>query len=393
METFDDKTQDINNIIKDAAKAARIYELILNNMNLDKIDVTLVDTKTLNDSDSTKSLEYIIEIGNKKDETQRKINTFTMSIKSMMKLIVCDIQNDIYNLKNLSKLSAFYYFFKFRESNDINEEKYYIKKIDSVVDKILLNKNYYYKILQLLDQLKEQDILGNNKKKKNDAYFQILFNLNENIFCDLINKFMNKKKSSYPQYGIPLPLISFKDKDLDKKMKTINNILYVLQKTESFKTKKRFEYFYIFKSEPELLDEINYLLKNTNKSPIVSFDKIDNEIEEEDINYSLDIIEKQKNDEDIISELNQLLVEGKKKQKLFREKKEKISQKYNKLLDEFNQVNTNYENFLNDFNKKLIELKNKLVECNKTKNKKTSENDSLKSSLDKKDDTIKGISY
>ena len=393
METSDDKTQDINNIIKDAAKAARIYELILNNMNLDKIDVTLVDTKTLNDSDSTKSLEYIIEIGNKKDETQRKINTFTMAIKSMMKLIVCDIQNDIYNLKNLSKLSAFYYFFKFRESNDINEEKYYIKKIDSVVDKILLNKNYYYKILQLLDQLKEQDILGNNKKKKNDAYFQILFNLNENIFCDLINKFMNKKKSSYPQYGIPLPLISFKDKDLDKKMKTINNILYVLQKTESFKTKKRFEYFYTFKSEPELLDEINYLLKNTNKSPIVSFDKIDNEIEEEDINYSLDIIEKQKNDEDIISELNQLLVEGKKKQKLFREKKEKISQKYNKLLDEFNQVNTNYENFLNDFNKKLIELKNKLVECNKTKNKKTSEIDSLKSSLDKKDDTIKGISY
>ena len=393
METSDDKTQDINNIIKDAAKAARIYELILNNINLDKIDVTLVDTKTLNDSDSTKSLEYIIEIGNKKDETQRKINTFTMAIKSMMKLIVCDIQNDIYNLKNLSKLSAFYYFFKFRESNDINEEKYYIKKIDSVVDKILLNKNYYYKILQLLDLFKEQDILGNNKKKKNDAYFQILFNLNENIFCDLINKFMNKKKSSYPQYGIPLPLISFKDKDLDKKMKTINNILYVLQKTESFKTKKRFEYFYTFKSEPELLDEINYLLKNTNKSPIVSFDKIDNEIEEEDINYSLDIIEKQKNDEDIISELNQLLVEGKKKQKLFREKKEKISQKYNKLLDEFNQVNTNYENFLNDFNKKLIELKNKLVECNKTKNKKTSEIDSLKSSLDKKDDTIKGISY
>ena len=60
------------------------------------------------------------------------------------------------------------------------------------------------------------------------------------------------------------------------------------KKTESFKTKQRFEYFHTFKSEPELLDEINYVLKYTNKSPIVSLDNIDNEIAEEAINYSLD---------------------------------------------------------------------------------------------------------
>ena len=99
---------------------------------------------------------------------------------------------------------------------------------------------------------------------------------------------MEKKKAFYPQYAIPLPSISFKEKDLDIKIKKIYNILYVLQKTESFKTEQRFEYFHTFKSEPKLLDEINYVLKYTNKSPIVSLDNIDNEIAEEAINYSLD---------------------------------------------------------------------------------------------------------
>ena len=345
METSDDKTQDIKNIIKDAAKAAKIYDLILDNKNLDKIDTNLVDTEKLNNSDSTGLLEYIKEIGNKKDETERKINMFTAAFKTLLKLVICEIQNNIDFSNNISKLSAFYYFFKFRESNDINEEKKYIKKIDSVIDKILLNKNYYYKILQHIDLFKEQDILGNNKKAKNDAYFQILFNLNEKFFSDLINKFINKKKESYPQYGIPIPLISFKEKDSDKKMKTIYNILYILKKTENFKKKQRFEYFHTFKSEPELLDEINYVLKNNNKGQIISLDIIDNEIAEEAINYSLNSTKNQKNTEEIISELNQLLEEGKKKQKIFKGA-------YDKISLEFVQVNTNYKNELNDLEKK-----------------------------------------
>ena len=39
----------------------------------------------------------------------------------------------------------------------------------------------------------------------NDAYFKILFYLNEVFFGDLLIQYMEKKKAFYPQYAIPLP--------------------------------------------------------------------------------------------------------------------------------------------------------------------------------------------
>jgi len=358
METFDDEKPDIKIILKDAAKAARIYELILDNINLDKINTTLVDTENLNNLDSTSYLKYIKEIGNKKEKNEGKINTFTTAFKSLLNLIISEFQNGSDFSNDLYKLSACYYFFKFRESNDSDEENDYINKIDSVVDKILLSKNYYYKILELVEQFKEEEIIGKNKKAKNDAYYKILFYLNEVFLGDLLIQYMEKKKAFYPQYAIPLPSISFKEKDLDIKIKKIYNILYVLQKTESFKTKQRFEYFHTFKSEPELLDEINYVLKYTDKSPIVSLDNIDNEIAEEAINYSLDSIKKQQKNEDIISELSLLLEEGKKAQERARAQYNEISTKYQNLLQEYYEEDKNYTNKLNELEVKIKELKN-----------------------------------
>ena len=125
--------------------------------------------------------------------------------------------------------------------------------------------------------------------------------MDEINFRDLLIQFMDEKKAFFPQYELPLPLISFKEKDLDKTMKTICNIFIVLQKTESFKTNQRFEYFQAFKSQPELLDEINYVLCNTNNSPITSLNKIDNEIAEEAINYCLDNTKKQQTNENSIT--------------------------------------------------------------------------------------------
>ena len=314
METCENKTVDTKNILKDAAKAARIYELILDNKNIDKIKSALVDTYELNNSDSFNYLKYIREICDKKDETEGKINTFTNAFKYLLYLPICEIKNGLDTSNNLYKLSAFYYFFKFRDVKDIDEENDYIQKIDSVVEKILLSKDYYYKILKHTGQFKE-DIHGNEKIEKNDAYFKILFYLNEANFKDMLIQFMDKKKTFLPQYELPLPPISFKDKDLDKTMKTIYNIFIVLQKTENFKTNQRFEYFQAFKSQPELLDEINYVLSNTNNSPITSLDKIDNEIAEEAINYCLDNTKKQQTNENIISDLTRLLEEGEKNKK------------------------------------------------------------------------------
>ena len=393
METFDDEKPNIKIILKDAAKAARIYELILDNINLDKINTTLVDTENLNNLDSTSYLKYIKEIGNKKEKNEGKINTFTTAFKSLLNLIISEFQNGSDFSNDLYKLSACYYFFKFRESNDSDEENDYINKIDSVVDKILLSKNYYYKILELVEQFKEEEIIGKNKKAKNDAYFKILFYLNEVFLGDLLIQYMEKKKAFYPQYAIPLPSISFKEKDLDIKIKKIYNILYVLQKTESFKTKQRFEYFHTFKSEPELLDEINYVLKYTNKSPIVSLDNIDNEIAEEAINYSLDSIKKQQKNEDIISELSLLLEEGKKAQERARAQYNEISTKYQNLLQEYYEEDKNYTNKLNELEAKIKELKNNQTKSNEESNIKTSEINSLKASLQKNEEIIERISY
>ena len=83
-----------------------------------------------------------------------------------MNLIISEFQNGSDFSNDLYKLSACYYFFIFRESNDSDEENDYINKNDSVVDKILLSKNYYYKILELVEQFKEEEIIGKNKKLK-----------------------------------------------------------------------------------------------------------------------------------------------------------------------------------------------------------------------------------
>ena len=173
METFDDEKTDIKIILKDGAKAARIYELILDNINLDKINTTLVDTESINNLDSTSYLKYIKEIGNKKEKTGGKINSFTTAFKSLLNLIISEIQTCSNFSNDLYILSACYYFFKFRESNDIDEEN--INKIDSVVDKIFLSKNYYYKILIHLEQFKEEDIIGKNKKLKMMLIIKISF--------------------------------------------------------------------------------------------------------------------------------------------------------------------------------------------------------------------------
>ena len=293
MEASNYKNENSEYFYKDSAKAAKIYELILDNIDFDKIQNSQIETEELNNIDSAKSLKYIQEIGNKKDETEGKINPFTKNFKNMIDVLIFYIQeelqsfNELKSLNNLSKLSAYYYLFKIQVSNDIYEEDNYAEKINEVVVKILSNKENYYNILMLLDHFKNGDISGDNKKAKIEAYFKIIYFLNEEMFLNLLSEYMNYKKTLYQQYEIPLPSISFEEKDLDKKMKKIYNILYILKKTESFKTNERFEYFQAFRYKHELLEEINYILYKLNKKLLISLDKSTDDITQEAIKYSL----------------------------------------------------------------------------------------------------------
>ena len=63
------------------------------------------------------------------------------------------------------------------------------------------------------------------------------------------------------------------EKDSDNNLKLIHNILYILKKAESSKDNERSEYINIYESEPELLEQINYILNKLNKEPLNTLDK------------------------------------------------------------------------------------------------------------------------
>ena len=383
MEPSNQENETTDYLYKDSAKAARIYELILDNIDFDKIQNSQIETEELNNIDPAKSLKYIEEVGNKKDETEGKINLFTKNFKNMIDVLIFYIQdelrtfNELKSLNHLRKLSAYYYLFKIQVADDIYEENNYAEKINEVVVKILSNKEYYYNILMLLDHFKNGDISGNNKKAKIDAYFKIIYFLNEKMFLNLLSEYMNYKKTLYPQYEIPLPFISFEEKkDLDKKMKKIYNILYILKKTESFKTNERFEYFQVFRYKHELLEEINYILYKLNKKPFISLDKSTDDITQEAIKYSLNNTKRFENNEEIISELNKLLDDARKEKEEIEKEKgelqeeyEQIHKKYGLLSQKYKDYINNYTIKLNEFEEKIASLKNKQVESNKRSNK------------------------
>ena len=383
MEPSNQENETTDYLYKDSAKAARIYELILDNIDFDKIQNSQIETEKLNNIDPAKSLKYIEEVGNKKDETEGKINLFTKNFKNMIDVLIFYIQdelrtfNQLKSFNNLRKLSAYYYLFKIQVADDIYEENNYAEKINEVVVNILSNKEYYYNILMLLDHFKNGDISGDNKKAKIDAYFKIIYFLNEKMFLNLLSEYMNYKKTLYKQYDIPLPFISFEEKkDLDKKMKKIYNILYILKKTESFKTNERFEYFHAFRYKHELLEEINYILYKLNKKPFISLDKSTDDITQEAIKYSLNNTKRFENNEEIISELTKLLDDARKEKEEMekahielQEEYEQIHKKYGLLSQKYKDYIDNYTIKLNEFEEKITSLKNKQVESNKRSNK------------------------
>lgn len=375
MKTSNYAHESVDCIYEDSAKAARIYALLLNNNTLDKIEPSQIEIKELTNIDSEKALNYIKDIANKNDETGEKVNDLTNAVKNVLSVLISDIQNNLYIMNNLSKLSAYYYLYKIQTANDLYKENYYMEKIDNVVNKILFNKDLYYKILICLEQFKDQ-MFGENKDEKIKRYFKILFYLNENMFIQLLSSFMNDKKFVFHQYEIPLPIISFKEKDLDQKLKKLYNLLYILKKTESFKTNERFEYFYAFRNQHEFLDEINYILYHLNKGVLVSLDKSTDEIAEEAIKYSLDTKTQKENCDELISELIQTVKDGKKKQDEFKEANKTLQEKYNQIFrqykecnDKFNVLDNNYTKELAKLEEKIKSLKTKQVKSNEKTNK------------------------
>ena len=319
MEASNCEIDNSDNIYKVAAKAIKICELILDIINLDQINALQLETQKLNNMNLAQFIEYVKIIGIKEDDTEGKIDPFTYNFKNAISCLIIDIEyelnkfNKIVTYDILYKLSCYYYLFKIITSNDKDEEDHYILQIDLIVEKIVLYKEYYYKILIHLGLL-EEGVIEQNKNEKIDAYFKILFFLNEKMLSEELSKFINDKKKSFKQYNITLPPLSFSIQGLRENLKLIYNILYILKKTENFTTLERFEYFNFFKNKNELLEGINYILVKLNKKPILSLDKSSDDIAEEAINYSFKNSETISNNDKYISELEQIVANAEKKQ-------------------------------------------------------------------------------
>ena len=401
----------------DSAKTVKIYELILDKS---------IDFKDIKDDEvekdvleSDKFLKYIKEFELKIDQTKDTINSITKAIKSSIKVLILDIKYEldkyekVKNMKNLWKLSCYYYLFKINTSKDKNIENKYIIKIDEIVAKILLgeeNKNYYYGILKLIFQF-NQDIFESNKNEKFGEYFKVISLLNEQFFLKKIKGYMDNKRNLnlYPQYKIPLPY--FEPEKLNNKLKQIYNILYVLQRTENFITNERFEYFQAFKDQNDLLNEVNYVLNKLGKKIFISLDKSNDDIREEATNYSLNIIKKRKEQEEqeekLFNTLFKIVDEAKNAQINISKEKNDIHEKYNKLNDDYNKLNDDYkkliaksekteidfENKINNFEKQISELKKRLIQSRTELNKQTININELNTNLIKKEDILERISY
>ena len=414
MEPKSDETENPNYLYIEAAKGARIYELILDNKNCDSIEDSQIEDIKLNDMDFIKFFKFIKKLNAKDDATQNKINEFTNLVKSSIKIIINNISPEsspIEITRNLLKLSAFYYLFKLQTANDIIMENLYVDKIDEIIDKFLLDKTYYYNILMLLYVKDMKDIKTQNKKDKFDTYWAIILFLDEKMFFNLLGQYMNNKKLKYPQYTIPLPFFSFTCQDLGKKMKELHNILIVLGKTETFKTNERFEYFYAFRYEFGLLDQINYVLLKQNKEPLICLDKTTDDITEEAISFSLN---KTQNKDDLISELNQLVEVGKKKQNEILLNYNDLLGKYNAMSKEYNEMSkkykakskeymeckNNFESIIQENSKcienleiKVKEIKKKYTQQNTIINEQKEKIQSLNKNKGEKEEIIERISY
>lgn len=394
-----------DNIYKDSAKGGRIYELILEKNNFDNIQDAQVETDELNTMIPLDALKYINSLSKKQDITLDKIDNFTQKFKIMLMILISSISEELKSPENsqitdnLLKLSAYYYIFKIRTSNNSQQVAEFSKKIDNFVNYYTTSKDDYYSTLIYLGVIdKNMDV--ENKVKIIDRYFNILLYLNDTYLTESLMEFMKDKSSLYPQYKIEMPLISFVQKELKKNIRNIYNILSILKRTEGFKPNQRFEYFYAFNMQNELLTDINYVLVKQHKEPLIALDMATNDITEEAIKYSIDKAQILLNDADIISKLNKTLGGARNNKNKYKCAYNELDKKYllliedhKKLVDAYKKLDEKYENDLSELESKISEMRKEIVERNTKINEQENNINSLKEKLGNSEIIIEKISY
>ena len=189
--------------------------------------------------------------------------------------------------------------------------------------------------------------------------------------------YMKEKRSFYEQYeNIILPKISFEKNHAEKILKQIDNILYIMKKSESFIFNERFVYYKVFKGRTDLLNEINFVLESQRMKPISSLIILSPDLGEEAINFCFDnFLDQNKIKSHNISNLLRIIEENKNEEEIkikqydnLKKEFKEISSKYEKLVKEFEEYEEEYYKDKENLKTKIIKLKNENVQIKTEKN-------------------------
>ena len=393
MEQIPFDKKDITPYYIDSQKSIEIYELIANKAirieNITNSDINISQNKKL---DQKEFIDYLKKINS--------MNTKNFQVSELSR-IYCDLVNYLIEeilqnknyFNNLKRLSLCHFLLKILSSKDEYERFNFIEAIDNVISDIVIEKDMYFQILMKIGKI-PKTIFHEKNEKIYETYMNIILYSDEKKFNEILDCFMNNKKEIYDGYNIILPHINFEKELISEKLKQINKILFILKKTEGFIFNERFLYFKEFKGRKDLINELNYVLREQKMKEINSLEIIPADVAEEGIDFLLkELKEEKENKKQAIDEYNNFLEEYKKEKEENEKNNIVLTNKNEQLINKYKKLEEKSDRDIEKFGAIIKKLKKENVQIKTRKNQLSNDIASLNKETEKKNNIICKISY
>ena len=393
MEQIPFDKKDITPYYIDSQKSIEIYELITNKAisigNITNSDINISQNKKL---DQKEFIDYLKKINS--------MNTKNFQVSELSR-IYCDLVNYLIEeilqnknyFNNLKRLSLCHFLLKILSSKDEYERFNFIEAIDNVISDIVIEKDMYFQILMKIGKI-PKTIFHEKNEKIYETYMNIILYSDEKKFNEILDCFMNNKKEIYDGYNIILPHINFEKELISEKLKQVNKILFILKKTEGFIFNERFLYFKEFKGRKDLINELNYVLREQKMKEINSLEIIPTDVAEEGIDFLLkELKEEKENKKQAIDEYNNFLEEYKKEKEENEKNNIVLTNKNEQLINKYKKLEEKSDRDIEKFGAIIKKLKKENAEIKTRKNQLSNDIASLNKEIEKKNNIICKISY
>ena len=393
MEQIPFDKKDITPYYIDSQKSIEIYELITNKAirieNITNSDINISQNKKL---DQKEFIDYLKKINS--------INTKNFQVSELSR-IYCDLVNYLIEeilqnknyFNNLKRLSLCHFLLKILSSKDEYERFNFIEAIDNAISDIVIEKDMYFQILMKIGKI-PKTIFHEKNEKIYETYMNIILYSDEKKFNEILDCFMNNKKEIYDGYNIILPHINFEKELISEKLKQINKILFILKKTEGFIFNERFLYFKEFKGRKDLINELNYVLREQKMKEINSLEIIPTDVAEEGIDFLLkELKEEKENKKQAIDEYNNFLEEYKKEKEENEKNNIVLTNKNEQLINKYKKLEEKSDRDIEKFGAIITKLKKENAKIKTRKNQLSNDIASLNKETEKKNNIICKISY